>query len=157
MTDHYKTLGVSRTATQEEIKRAYRKLSKKYHPDANSGNQKAAEVFILVSQAYSVLSDEKKRAEYERQLSSSYSTSCGQNTDGNKKPASRASSNRSSASLRRGNSFFEDFFGYDPNVSSKTHNGDSSSSSKVNEDEDVIRPLNKQEAMEAIFGNRFKF
>jgi molecular chaperone DnaJ len=64
--DFYSVLGVSRTATAEEIKKAYRKLAMKYHPDKNPGNKKAEEQFKEVSEAYEVLSDEKKRQMYDQ-------------------------------------------------------------------------------------------
>ena len=56
-TDFYKVLGVPESAGEAEIKKAYRKLAKKYHPDANPDNPKAAERFKEVGEAYSVLSD----------------------------------------------------------------------------------------------------
>ena len=65
MEDLYKILGVSPTATQPQIKKAYRKLAVKYHPDKNSGNKRAEEKFKKISEAYSVLSDEQKRMEYD--------------------------------------------------------------------------------------------
>jgi molecular chaperone DnaJ len=64
--DHYATLGVAKTATQEEIKKAYRKLAVKHHPDKTNGDKQAEELFKKISDAYSILSDEKKRAEYDR-------------------------------------------------------------------------------------------
>lgn len=63
--DFYKTLGVSRSASPEEIKAAYRKLAKKYHPDVNKGDKTAEEKFKDISEAYDVLSDKKKREEYD--------------------------------------------------------------------------------------------
>src|ERR1700758_1325029 len=61
--DYYKALGVAKTAKAAEIKTAYRKLARKYHPDSNQGDTKAEERFKEISEAYSVLSDEKRRKE----------------------------------------------------------------------------------------------
>src|ERR1700722_17485851 len=63
--DYYKALGVAKTAKPAEIKTAYRKLARKYHPDSNQGDTKAEERFKEISEAYSVLSDEKRRKEYD--------------------------------------------------------------------------------------------
>ena len=60
-TDYYKTLGVHKTATDDEIKKAYRKLAMKYHPDHAKGDKAAEEKFKQVSEAYAVLSDKEKR------------------------------------------------------------------------------------------------
>lgn len=65
MDDPYKTLGVSKTASAEEIRKAYRKLAKQLHPDANPGDKAAEERFKRVSEAFNILSDSKKRAEYD--------------------------------------------------------------------------------------------
>ncbi len=66
MTEYYQTLGVSRSATQEEIKKAYRKQAVKYHPDKNPGDKDAEKKFKEISEAYEVLSDEKKRQIYDQ-------------------------------------------------------------------------------------------
>jgi molecular chaperone DnaJ len=63
--DYYKTLGVAKGASADEIKKSYRKLARKYHPDANEGDSKAEERFKEISEAYNVLSDEKRRKEYD--------------------------------------------------------------------------------------------
>src|SRR6201992_2120456 len=63
--DYYKVLGVPKTAKAEEIKSSYRKLARKYHPDANKGDRDAEERFKEISEAHDVLSDEKKRKEYD--------------------------------------------------------------------------------------------
>ena len=63
--DFYKILGVSKTATDKEIKKKYRELAHKLHPDRNAGNKKLEEEFKAVSEAYEILSDDKSRAEYD--------------------------------------------------------------------------------------------
>jgi curved DNA-binding protein len=69
--DYYATLEVSRSSTQDEIKKAYRRLSKKYHPDVNTGDKTAEEIFKKVGEAYEVLKDPEKRKRYDM-LGSAY-------------------------------------------------------------------------------------
>ena len=64
--DYYTVLGVSKTASGDEIKKAFRKLAVKYHPDKNQGNKEAEEKFKELNQAYEVLSDPEKRKKYDR-------------------------------------------------------------------------------------------
>ena len=63
--DYYKTLGVTKGASADEIKKSYRKLARKYHPDANEGDPKAEARFKEISEAYTVLSDDARRKEYD--------------------------------------------------------------------------------------------
>ena len=63
--DYYKTLGVKKNATADEIKKAYRKLARKHHPDVNQGDKAAEEKFKDINEANEVLSDEEKRAKYD--------------------------------------------------------------------------------------------
>jgi molecular chaperone DnaJ len=64
--DYYEVLGISRSATEDEIKKAYRKLALKYHPDRNPGSKAAEERFKEASEAYQVLSDSERRSKYDR-------------------------------------------------------------------------------------------
>ena len=75
--DFYKTLGVSRNASQADIKKAYRNLAKKHHPDVNAGDEKAAQKFKEISQAYECLNNKDKRQTYDRFGHTAYQESAG--------------------------------------------------------------------------------
>ena len=70
--DYYKILGIDKNADENTIKKAYRKLAKKYHPDTNAGNAQAAEKFKQITEAYSVLSDPEKKKMYDQFGSADY-------------------------------------------------------------------------------------
>jgi molecular chaperone DnaJ len=80
--DYYKILGVTKTASQDELKTAYRKLAMKYHPDKNHGNKEAEAKFKEISSAYDVLKDEQKRATYDRFGADAASQTGGRNAGG---------------------------------------------------------------------------
>lgn len=100
MTDPYSILGVSKSASSDDIRRAYRKLAKALHPDANPGDAKAEERFKQVSQAFNLLSDKHKRAQFDR----------GEiDADGNERPAFHYRSRPGGGASQRGPSGrFED-------------------------------------------------
>ena len=64
--DYYEVLGLSRTASEDEIKRAYKKLAMKHHPDRNPGDASAEEKFKEIKEAYEILSDAQKRSAYDQ-------------------------------------------------------------------------------------------
>ena len=75
--DYYALLGVEKSASAEEMKKAYRKKAVQFHPDKNPGNKEAEEMFKKVSHAYEVLSDTDKRAAYDRYGSAAFDGSAG--------------------------------------------------------------------------------
>ncbi|NMA67636.1 MAG: DnaJ domain-containing protein [Clostridiaceae bacterium] len=103
--DYYEILGVKKDATQEQIKKAYRKLAKAYHPDANPGDKNAEEKFKEVSEAYEVLGNEEKRRQYD-QLGNRFNFADGYDFD----PSQFGFNNINYQFRSSGNSGFSDFF-----------------------------------------------
>lgn len=152
MKDYYKILQVDRTATPEEIKKSFRKLAKKFHPDVNKNNKKAEEVFKEINEAYRILSDENKKAEYdntlfgkeERENRTGFQQNDFQNRPNRRRTAQHTASN---INFQNTGSFFENFFGFNPN----------GTDSNKNNEYEKVRPMKTSEAYEHIFGKgRFR-
>src|ERR1700759_1720005 len=80
--DYYEVLGVPKGTTQEELKKAYRKLAVQFHPDKNPGDHSAEEKFKEIGEAYDVLGDEQKRAAYDRYGHAAFSGGMGAGAPG---------------------------------------------------------------------------
>ncbi|BAZ04202.1 DnaJ C-terminal domain-containing protein [Calothrix sp. NIES-3974] len=102
--DYYGILGVSKDASNEEIKKVYRRLARQYHPDLNPGNKAAEEKFKDINEAYDVLSDESKRAKYDE-----YSRYWNANNKNTRKPWGGNGSNRSQGNTTVDPSEYNDF------------------------------------------------
>lgn len=114
MSTYYELLGVGREASEEEIKKAYRKLARKYHPDVNPGNKEAEERFKKINEAYSTLGDEALRKKYDDQLDgiNQKHSAQGKSPAGNEKKQSTKGQSR--IDLEDVEKRFEDFFGFNP-------------------------------------------
>lgn len=109
--DYYSILGIDKNASQDEIKKTYRKLAKKYHPDTNPGNKQAEEKFKDINEAYEVLSDPEKRKKYDN-FGNEYNFQDGYNFD----PSQFGAGNNFKYEFRSGgggdfSDFFNMFFG----------------------------------------------
>lgn len=107
MKQYYEILGVKPSAGDAEIKKAYREMAKKYHPDLHPGDESAEKKFQSVNEAYSVLSDPDKRSQYDRKQSEFHHTQ--EKQKGKAKPASAEAPDFSQ--MQAG---FEQFFGFNP-------------------------------------------
>src|SRR2546423_8100946 len=114
--DYYKILGVKRDAKPEELKKAYRRLARKYHPDVNPGDKSSEERFKLTTEAFDVLSDPKKRSVYDR---------FGQYSDNLAEAAARGAAPGAGAGAGFGGGGF-DFHGFDWGAASPSSGGGSS-------------------------------
>ena len=111
MENYYKILGVNENVTNEDLKKAYKKLAKKYHPDANIGNVEVEEMFKKISTAYKVLSDETSRAKYDRELKGNFNNFNNNKINITKNTTSKSSVNEDIFNKFNGFNLFEQAFG----------------------------------------------
>jgi curved DNA-binding protein len=115
--DYYKILEISINANNDEIKKAFRSLAKKYHPDRNANDADALRKFQEVNEAYEVLSNEDSRKQYDKKISDfKQGNSTGTNSKNNKSNNYKRRSQDKSDSIENLNKYFESFFGFDANT-----------------------------------------
>ncbi|ARC83423.1 dnaJ domain protein [Clostridium argentinense CDC 2741] len=116
MKNFYEILEVSKDATKDEIKKSFRNLAKKYHPDTNINDKTLSEKFQLINEAYSVLSDEKSRKEYDEKI---FKTQDPLKNNREKKKGNTYSKKTGDIkdAMENLNSKFEEFFGFNGNTS----------------------------------------
>ena len=143
MTDWYKVLQISRQASAGEIKSAYRQLAKKYHPDAHPGDQECEVRFREISEAYTILSDEKKRRKYDEELGRQPQKS----EHNDKKEETRADQGAGKVNFEDISRNFESFFGFNPKTKEVVNE------QKLNPNMNTGNPLDTTKIFEAFMGN----
>jgi len=148
MKNYYEILGVQRSATLEEIKKVYKKLAKKYHPDLNPGNKEAEQKFIEIKEAYDTLSDESKRKSYDAKLDGGGNDSSQQQgrRPENSRPESSEPVNFNFEDIEKS---FERFFGFNPRTNKVNIETEKQKEKKKN-------PLDTTAAFEQFFGFKRK-
>ncbi len=106
----YVTLGVSQNASQQEIRKSFRALAKKYHPDVNPGNPEAEEKFREINEAYEILSDERKRSKLDQELSGA-SGAQSENVHTDTRKQKKNTQRYEGMNFARFDHMFEDFMG----------------------------------------------
>lgn len=118
MKDYYKILGVSENSNNDELKKAFRKLAKKYHPDRNKDDEGAKLKFQEVNEAYGVLSDEKSRKEYDEKRAAfnneKENKSSRNATQSSRKKEQKSNTRSKEDAMEDLNNYFSNFFGFDP-------------------------------------------
>ncbi len=138
METHYSVLGLSKKASADEIKKAYRKLAKKYHPDLNPGNEEAEKKFKAVNDAYEILGDSEKRKKYDFELENPKASKNNKNNSTNK---SKAKTNPFNFDINNFGAGFESFFGFNPKTKEMTK-----------EESKEKNPIDTSAAFESFFG-----
>ena len=145
MTDWYKVLQISRQASDKEIKAAYRKLAKKYHPDAHPGDKKCEAYFKEITEAYTILSDAKKRKKFDEELDGlKHTTDYQTKAKRQNKTQTEATGTIDFQNISRN---FERFFGFDPKTKEVVNE------EKLNPNLKAGNPLGTTKIFEAFMGN----
>lgn len=143
MENLYQVLNVSAQATNEEIKKAYRKLAKENHPDAHPGDEMCAKKFKDVSEAYSILSDPEKRKKYDQELHTAFSGQRNRTAQGNK---AAPRNKMSDIDFNNINKTFESFFGFNPETKEVVNE------EKLKTKTGKINPLDASDLFEKFMG-----
>ncbi|MEJ6949905.1 J domain-containing protein [Natronospora cellulosivora (SeqCode)] len=128
--NYYKILGVSPDVSQKDLKRAYRKLVLKYHPDRNNDNEQYKEKTKLIVKAYEVLSCEKSRKEYDASLSKEKSRK--KHSRETRAKGSKVYKTRRPEDIEK---HFEDFFGFNPRTKKRVKKEDTKTKNEMNTDD----------------------
>ena len=154
MSDYYEILGLSRSASQDEIKKAYRKSALKYHPDRNPGDAQAEKKFKEISEAYEVLSDDKKRQIYDQ-----YGADAVRNAGMGAGPGAHGGFSSMEEALRTfmgafgggggggGESIFDSFFGFDSEADGEARQGASKKMNLSISFEEAMKGIEKEVAL----------
>jgi molecular chaperone DnaJ len=158
MADYYETLGISRSATQEEIKKAYRKGALKYHPDKNPGDAGAELKFKEISEAYEALSDEKKRQIYDQYGADALKGAAGMHAGGGRggfssmEEALRTFMGAFGGGGGGSESIFESFFGFDGESEPAARQGTSKKMNLPITFEEAVRGVEKEVSLTNYVG-----
>jgi molecular chaperone DnaJ len=141
--NHYETLGVGKDASPEEIKKKYRKLARKYHPDVNPGDRQAEARFKKINEAYRILSDPSLKAKYDAELNGFSNRTGDGRVNKSATSSSTAASHFDPGNFERN---FENFFGFNPKTKTVSIKKSSGGANKG--------PLDTTELFERFFGTK---